>query len=172
MSIQKEIVRIAQSNVGIREVGGNNSGPEVRMFQGAVALAPGSWPWCAAFTAWVLREALKTAEGSAYLAGKDMEKWRCKDARAFAWEDWAVARGLSVFPEAVAAKAGDFVVFDFSHIGVIAEDQKTLRSNILCIEGNTNGAGDRDSTTGDGVWLKSRNYKLAKCYIRLGGRAP
>lgn len=172
MSIQREIVRLAQSNVGVREVGGNNAGPEVRMFQGAVALEPGPWPWCAAFTAWVLREALKTAAGAAYLNGKDIEKWRCKDGRAFAWETWANARGLSVLPETVLAKAGDFVIFDFSHIGVLAEDQKTLKSNIICIEGNTNGAGNRESTTGDGVWLKSRKYTLAKCYIRLGGNAP
>ena len=65
------------------------------------------------------------------------------------------------------AKLGDFVVFDFSHIGLVIEDQKSIKSNIVTVEGNTNGAGDRESTTGDGVWKKSRIPSLTKSYIRI-----
>jgi hypothetical protein len=49
------------------------------------------------------------------------------------------------------ARAGDFVVFDFSHIGIVAADQKAVTDNIQTIEGNTNGKGERDGLAGDGV---------------------
>jgi len=59
------------------------------------------------------------------------------------------------------------VIFDFSHIGLVVEDQASIRSKIKTIEGNTNGKGDRDSESGDGVWEKQRMPSLAKSYIRL-----
>lgn len=67
------------------------------------------------------------------------EKWRCRDAGAFGWEKWAVQRGCEVLPETELAMAGDFVVFDFSHIGLVVEDQATVEDNLNTIEGNTNG---------------------------------
>jgi hypothetical protein len=64
-------------------------------------------------------------------------------------------------------RAGDFVVFDFSHIGIVAADQKVVTDNLQTIEGNTNGKGERDSVAGDGVWQKERAPQLTKSYIRL-----
>jgi hypothetical protein len=57
------------------------------------------------------------------------------------------------------------VVFDFSHIGIVAEDSE--RGEITAIEGNTNGKGERDSESGDGVWRKYRARSLVKAFIRL-----
>jgi len=65
--------------------------------QQATWLAPGSWPWCAAFTCWVLREWLEDAnvrKALSELTGKNIietsaEKYRCKDPSAFGWEKWA-----------------------------------------------------------------------------------
>ncbi len=65
------------------------------------------------------------------------------------------------------ARAGDFVVFDFSHIGIVAADQKAITGSIHTIEGNTNGKGERDSVAGDGVWKKDRAQQLTKSYLRL-----
>jgi GH24 family phage-related lysozyme (muramidase) len=39
-------------------------------------------------------------------------------------------------------------------------------NNFLSIEGNTNGRGDRDSVTGDGVWEKKRAKSLVRKFIR------
>ena len=55
-------------------------------------------------------------------------------------------------------------VFDFSHICFVKApiDAKSFRT----IEGNTNGRGDRDSVTGDGVWEKVRAKNLVRNFIR------
>ena len=95
------------------------------------------------------------------------EKWRCRDASAFGWEKWARQRNISVLPETEKARAGDFVVFDFSHIGLVIENQVSINSKIVTIEGNTNGRGERDSDAGDGVWEKQRMPSLTKSYIRM-----
>ena len=67
-----------------------------------------------------------------------------------------------------AAKAGDLVVFDFSHIGLVVKDQ--ISSHFLeTIEGNTNAKSQaqRDSAIGDGVWRKRRDAKLVRSLIRI-----
>jgi len=169
-SLRKKLVEIAVSQVGTREEGGNNCGAKIREYQFASWLEPGSWPWCAAFTCWVLREWLKdeaVLEAIRQTAAPDFkpEFWRCKDASAFGWEKWAKIRGLTLLTENDMAKAGDFVVFDFSHIGIVIEDQYT--HYIKTVEGNTNGRGERDSESGDGVWIKTRNASLVKSFIRI-----
>jgi hypothetical protein len=43
------LIEIAQREVGVREVGGNNCGVRVRDYQRATDLRPlGAWPWCGA----------------------------------------------------------------------------------------------------------------------------
>lgn len=166
-TIIDKLVALALAEVGTREEGGNNCGKEIVEYQKATWLEPGPWPWCAALQCWLMREWLKDPETCFSLnipPGKE-EEWRCKDASAFGWEKWAKSKGLMVLPETVPAKTGDIVIFDFSHIGLVVKDQ--IGSFIDCCEGNTNGKGDRESTTGDGVWLKKRNHTLAKCYIRF-----
>ncbi|MEC5385206.1 hypothetical protein VVD49_05695 [Uliginosibacterium sp. H3] len=167
--IQK-LIDIAQKEVGTREQGGNNTGARIVEYQGATWLAPGAWPWCAALTSWVMREWLEDEEvrRTLQLASFSLaDKWRCRDASAFGWEKWAVQRKLKLLPETEKARAGDFVVFDFSHIGLVIEDQPRPTNKIRTIEGNTNGKGERDSVTGDGVWLKERVPSLVKSYIRI-----
>lgn len=166
----RKLIAKAEAEVGTREDAANNTGARIVEYQGATWLAPGAWPWCAAFTCWLMREWLEEESvrtslnlGSFSLA----EKWRCRDASAFGWEKWARHRKVKILPESERARAGDFVIFDFSHIGLVVEDQTSSKSKILTIEGNTNGKGERDSDCGDGVWKKQRNPKLTKSYIRL-----
>lgn len=133
-------------------------------------MAPGAWPCCAAFTAWIMREWLeeeKVREALGLATFSLAEKWRCRDASAFGWEKWAKQHEIALLPEGERAKAGDFVVYDFSHIGLVIEDQSSIKSKIKTIEGNTNGKGDRDSESGDGVWEKERAQNLTKSYIRI-----
>lgn len=159
------LVDIALREVGTREEGGNNCGERIREYQSATWLKTGPWPWCAAFTAWVLKRWLETPEGIAYLAGRSGEVFRCRDASAFGWEKWGKARGLEVLPDTGRPLPGDFCVFDFSHIGIVTGISES--GSIQTVEGNTNGKDERDSTSGDGVWLKARSPSLVKCYIRL-----
>lgn len=160
-ALRSEIVKAAASQVGVREVGGNNRGAQIEMYQSLTELEPGPWPWCAAFCAWVLF----TAFVRLTLPGRT--HWRCRSASAFAWEAWARSRGVHVTDEKELAKAGDFVVFDFSHIGIVEFDQLPGETTIRTIEGNTNGKGERDSTSGDGVWRKVRSTTLVKSYLRI-----
>ena len=114
---------------------------------------------------WLENEKVREALGLATFSLA--EKWRCRDASAFGWEKWAKQHEIALLSEAEKAKAGDFVVYDFSHIGLVIEDQSSIKSKIKTIEGNTNGKGDRDSESGDDVWGKERAQNLTKSYIRI-----
>ena len=165
----KKLIDIAISQVGTREEGGNNNGAKIREYQQATWLTPAAWSWCAAFMAWCMREWLKDPEVLKSLKLKDDESfaWRCRDASAFGWAKWGIAKHLYITDEKEPAKAGDIVVFDFSHIGLVVEDQLPGKDYIETVEGNTNGKGDRDSVLGDGVWRKQRKVNLVKNYIRI-----
>lgn len=172
----EKLITIANKEVGTREEGGNNRGARIVDYQGATWLAPGAWPWCAAFCCWIMRELLEDEDARGFLKSTFQrpeltfamaDKLRCRDASAFGWEKWARGVGFQVLPETALARAGDFVVFDFSHIGLVIADQPALATPIRTIEGNTNGKGERDSVAGDGVWIKERIHTLTKCYIRI-----
>lgn len=173
VDLTQKLVDIAAAEVGTREEGGNNRGKRIETYMQSTWLPVGPWAWCAAFTGWVLREWLKLPDvrTALKLTTVDekyvMNKWRCRDAAAFGWLKWAKERGLYVTDEKEPAKKGDIVVFDFSHIGIVAEDQLPGKDYIETIEGNTNGKGERDSVTGDGVWRKQRKVNLVQAYIRL-----
>lgn len=171
MAAIDSLIALAHREVGTREIGGNNRGKRVVEYQRATWLEPSPWPWCAAFTCWLLREWIKDPAVRKALYLRDeahAERWRCQDASAFGWEKWARKKNLTVLPDTERAMAGDFVVFDFSHIGIVAENQHRGGAGVIqTIEGNTNGRGDRDSTSGDGVWRKERKWSLAKSFIRI-----
>lgn len=162
-----KLVQIALSQVGVKEEGGNNKGVRIIEYQRATWLPPAPWAWCAALQCWILREWLKDPEvlECFKLTTKAAELWRCKSAGAFDWENWARTKELIILPETAKAREGDFVIFDFSHIGLVIKDQKGMY--IETVEGNTNGKGERDSVSGDGVWLKKRHQSLTKCYLRM-----
>ncbi len=168
--IQK-LLTIAQKEVGMREVGGNNCGVRIREYQRATEETPGVWPWCAAFVCWVLRDWLAQEDVQEALgwSGK-VDKHRPTTAAAFAYIDWARWENQVVLPKTIKAEPGMIVVYSFSHIGIVKEaiDGDTF----IAIEGNTNGAGDRDSTTGDGVWEKKRSNSLVRNFIGWHFLAP
>ena len=169
MDLIKRLLEIATHEVGVHEDGGNNRGPRIVEYQSATWLKPAPWPWCAAFICWILREWVKSPEVLVKLSlrnNKEAENWRPQTAGAFDFERWAKEKGLQVLNKKSLAKAGDLVVFDFSHIGIVVKDQLSPDS-IECIEGNTNGSGQRDSNAGDGVWRKRRSASLVRSFIRL-----
>lgn len=123
-------------------------------------------PYCAAGDCWVLKEwiarlsALGELKKTLGMTGSEAERWRCKSARAFGWEDWAKAKGLKILPDtAKNVPKGAFMVFDMSHIGIVETD---LVNMVSTIEYNTGATGGRD---GDGCFQKTRAKSLAKCFI-------
>ena len=170
MSLRKKLAKIAAAEIGVREVGGNNRGPKILEYQSATWLKPAAWPWCAAFVCWVIKKWLTDTAVRANLLlhnNKLTESWRPKTAAAFDFANWAKERNLQILNRTARALAGDLAIFDFSHIGVVIRDQSKGSTQIVTVEGNTNGKGERDSTSGDGVWRKIRPTRLVRCYIRI-----
>ena len=156
ISFRDRLVFIACAETGTKEVG-DNGGDRVREYQAATWLEPSAWPWCAAFICWIVREAMS-----------DSEKFtRPRTAGAWDFENWArgkhgVVPGVRLIKPAAGVKAGDIVVFTFSHIGVATAD--STGNSVLTVEGNTNAAGSRE---GDGVWAKTRKLSQIRSIIRF-----
>lgn len=170
-SLRDAIVKVAAGEVGVRE-DGHNSGDRIRQYQRATWLPPGTWPWCAAFVCWVLREARKLHRAP----------WakRPRTAGAFDFENWATDKhpssgaammrsggipfGVELLkpPKPEYIEPGDILVFKFSHIGIAASKMQ----GTVCetIEGNTNPGGSRD---GDGVYRRTRKLEHIRSIIKV-----
>ena len=153
MTPAERIVAIASAEVGVRETK-KNGGPQIEAYQRATWLPPGAWPWCAAFVCWVLARALPGQHELPKTAGAwDFERW-CRSVG-----NWARLRK----PPMGDIKAGDIVIFTFSHIG-IAVGEPDKKGNVETVEGNTNGEGSRE---GDGVYRKVRHVSKIRSRIRF-----
>lgn len=153
-----KIIAIAEKEIGVSEVGTSNCGPRVDEYKAATNLPPHeSWPWCAAFVDWCVREAM---EGGTYTfkrpttAGAwDLERWsREQDESTQTKRD----PGSDIKP-------GDIVIYRFSHVG-IAYSSPNADGYFRAVEGNTNDAGSRE---GGSVLLKVRNINKVKARIRF-----
>ena len=162
-SISKTIARIASQEEGVEEVNGSNCGPRVNEYKAATNLPPTeSWPWCAAFVCWVIREALKS------VGAKSMTLGFRRPTTAGAWdmENWSRNQDATTWlkkPHAGDIEEGDIVVFAFSHIG-IALSAPDINGNVETVEGNTDAAGSRE---GGGVFLKKRHISKIRSRIRF-----
>lgn len=168
MGLQNKIIEIAESQVGIREKGGNNKGAAIRKYLDATWFDDDAkekgFPWCAAFVTWVC----KSARESLGLTWRDLNLY--VGGAANDWKKWGREQGWDVLSKDDVAKPGDLVLFDFrndgssDHIGIVIKDNG---QTIITVEGNTNGRGERDSESGDGVWEKTRKRRLVDCFIRM-----
>lgn len=166
MNQLQPLIDIALAQVGTHEEGGNNKGPMIVEYQKATWLAPAPYPWCAAFMCWCLQQFLAGSYPLFVTNVEDIEKWRCRNASAFGWIKWATNKGLTVLDNKQPAKAGDIVVFTFSHIGLVTDDQLPGKDYIETVEGNSSSHVVADSGQ-DGVWKHQRSISLVRNYIRL-----
>ena len=158
-SISEKMVSLAREEIGVSEVDGTNCGPKVDEYKAATWLdADKGWPWCAAFICWLIREAIE---------GEDIKFSRPETAGAWDFENWAkrqASNGVGLRkPTNEDIKAGDIVVFTFSHIGIAIADIDSS-GYIKTIEGNTNGAGSRE---GGSVLEKNRHVSKIRSRIRI-----
>lgn len=58
MNLREETLHWAQGQLGVHEIGGENRGPAVEMYQKAAGLEAGN-PWCGAFVNWCAFQAAK-----------------------------------------------------------------------------------------------------------------
>ena len=158
-TIAQKMVSLARDEIGVSEVDGSNCGPRVDEYKAATWLDPNyGWPWCAAFICWLVREAIY---------GKDVLFKRPRTAGAWDFENWAKKQnggGVELRkPTNEDIKAGDIVVFTFSHIGIAVKDVDSS-GYVVTIEGNTNGAGSRE---GGSVLEKKRHVSKIRSRIRI-----
>ena len=155
-TLAERITEKALSEVGVRETK-KNGGPKIAEYQMSTWLPVGEWPWCAAFVCWVIKESVGL---------QDVTFKRPKTAGAWDFERWCREQDNSVRlrkPHMGDIKAGDVIVFNFSHIG-IAVGPPDKDGNVPTVEGNTNGAGSRE---GDGVYKKTRHISSIRSRIRF-----
>lgn len=164
------MISIARKDVGNVEASHNN-GAWIKKLWPATDYPDGyvnREPYCAAGLCYVLQQFIIQLRDKGELQKtlgmtfKGADKWRCKSARAFGWRDWAKRVGAVMLPDTVPTKPGDFIVYDFSHVGLSLGmvNSNTLRT----IEYNTNAGGSRE---GDGCWDKVRNLSTVQCSIRI-----
>ena len=158
-SIAEKMVSLAREEIGVSEVDGSNCGPRVDEYKAATWLdADKGWPWCAAFICWLVREAIE---------GEDVKFKRPRTAGAWDFENWAKQQSTNGVelrkPTNEDIKAGDIVVFTFSHIGLAVKDADSS-GYVVTIEGNTNGAGSRE---GGSVLEKKRHVSKIRSRIRI-----
>ncbi len=155
------LVTLALKEVGVEEIGGTNTGPRVNEYKAATDLPPNkSWPWCAGFVCWCVREALK-------LTGIKETKGFKRPVTAGAWdfERWSLAQDDTTQtrkPHGGDIQPGDIVIFTFSHIGIAISAPKD--GYVETVEGNTDAAGSRE---GGGVFRKTRKLSQIRSRIRF-----
>jgi hypothetical protein len=158
MKLASKLPAIALGEVGTEEVNGTNCGPRVNVYKGATRLPPEeSWPWCAAFVCWCVREAMK---GGRYTFERPVT--------AGAWDlvNWSLAQDESTQTRLRPGgdiEPGDLIVYTFSHCGV-AVGPPDAEGFFAVVEGNTDTAGSRE---GGGVFRKVRRTSQVKARIRL-----
>lgn len=155
------LVQLAQKEVGTEEVNGTNCGPRVNEYKAATNLPPHeSWPWCAAFICWLVREALKLTGVQETFTFK-----RPRTAGAWDFINWSLAQDESTQTKRDPGDdihPGDIVVFKFSHIGLAVSAPSG--GYVETIEGNTDGEGSRE---GGAVLHKRRSLSKIKARIRF-----
>jgi len=158
MKLADKLVSLARNEIGVEEVDGSNCGVRVDTYKSATNLPPHeAWPWCAAFVCWLVREAIRT-DGPYTFA-------RPTTAGAWDFENWSKKQDNSTHTLRTPGndiKAGDIVIFKFSHIGICVRGAEAGR--IRTVEGNTDAAGSRE---GGGVFEKSRALDSIKTRIRF-----
>ena len=153
-SMGDALVAILKAEEGVREFPANsNRGKRVEDYQAATWLTGTGWPWCAAFICWGIRELERT---------HPLPFKRPQTAGAWDFENWAKSQGVKRFKPRGKIKAGDIVIFTFSHIGLAIEDERG--GSVKTIEGNTDASGSRE---GGGVHIKSRPVSSIRSHIRL-----
>lgn len=154
-AVGQRIVRIAlgEAQKGVREVGGRNTGPDVRKYQNSTGLGGTGWAWCAAFVTWCYESAglmLRSAWG--FTGVSDLEQWGRRTGK---WKP----RVAGYVPP-----AGAIVIFNFSHTGIIVSGG---RSSDVTVEGNTSSGNRGSQRDGDGVFQRTRSHSIIKGYVVL-----
>lgn len=171
--LRKKLIEIARRDAGLVEVT-KNQAPWIAKYWPATSYPTGHdnrEPYCAAAGCYWLREWLRLPEVRAALnlTEAEAEKWRCKSSSVFKdpasnWRKWARQRKLRILPPTCILHAGDVVIYSYSHLEIVTDDDGTTNGPFSAIGANTDAAGSRD---GEGCFEKPRSRAKVKEFIRL-----
>ena len=157
---QKALILKVKSQIGVHEVGGNNSGAVVEMYQRVIGKAEKE-PWCCSFIQWCVREVDKAMSSHTLL-------YATESTQMLWTKTPQVARLPKPEPGCVVVwtKFKGDLPLSIGHCGIVVE---VLDDDwILTVEGNTS-----DSTgisrEGDGVYMKRRSSRILTGYMRTAG---
>lgn len=165
MKLREKLVRaeIAAAKFGIKEVGGNNHGPQVKKFLAETGL-PEGYAWCDAFQSYEEHAA----------AGH-----RLPIESASVWTTYVKASQLHwLLPTRAAPARADLVLYDFDgdgqtddHIGIVVKAVRVYGLGetwkLTTVEGNT---GDGSAADGDGVYIRTRIVRRSSvAFVRIPG---
>lgn len=158
MILSARALDIATHQLGVREKGASNSGPEVDKYLQSVGLKPG-YPWCMAFVYWCYNQASLQSGVPNFLiktAGV-MHQWN---------EQQPVRKIVlnKVLKDAAIIRPGAVFIMDYGkgtgHTGLV---EKIHGSYVDTIEGNTNDEGSRE---GYEVCRRTRRLTSIKGFIQ------
>lgn len=166
--LRTRLVHIARADRDKVEVT-KNTAPWIRKFWPATTYPTGmanQEPYCAAAVAYWVKQWLTDPEvlKAFGMSPATAEAWRCKDASVAGWSKWAKTKGLQLLPPRSFLRRADLVIYDYSHIELVTDDDGTLTGPFVAIGANTNAAASRD---GEGCFEKPRNRARVKHFIRL-----
>lgn len=167
-SLRQKHLEIARRDVGKVEAS-KNQAVWIKKYWPATTYPKGyenREPYCAAAQAYCLREwlKLKTVLKALGVSESQAEKWRCKSAAVKDWIPWAKSKGLTILPKNCILHAADLVVYSYSHIELVSDDDHTETGPFLAIGMNTDPGGSRD---GEGCFEKPRSRDSVKSFIRI-----
>lgn len=130
-SISEAAVAVAETQVGVREQGGNNRGPEVELYLASVGLPPGD-PWCASFLFWVFRRAanILVTPNPFPRTGSALRIWALADQH---FRVASPTRGCVYVVDHGGGQGHTGIIAQVDNDGIVTE-----------ISGNTNAAGSRE----------------------------
>lgn len=172
-ALRQKHIAIARRDVGKTE-NSKNQAPWIAKYWPATTYPDGMddrAPYCAAAQAYCLKKWLESAEvrKALGLTIAQAEKWRCKSASVFkaadSWLNWAkTAKGVRILPKKSILHAADLVIYTYSHLELVVDDDGTTTGPFLAIGMNTDPGGSRD---GEGCFEKPRSRDSVKAFIRL-----
>lgn len=158
MILAARALDIATTQIGVREKGSSNSGPQVDQYLKSVGLTPG-FPWCMAFVYWCYNQAAQASGVTNFLirTGGVMHQWNEQQPTRKIILDKVLKNQTLIQPGAV------FIMDHGKGTGHTGLVEKIHGSFIDTIEGNTNDEGSREGVE---VCRRTRRLSSIKGFIQ------
>ena len=147
MATVKQILTIAQEELGIYESPANSNNVKYNTWYYGKTVSGAAYPWCMVFVQWVFNQASMKLP---YLTAS------CSSL--LSWYQKNKPGNVVKTP-----KPGDIVIYNFSHTGIV---ESVGSSTITAIEGNTSPGTAGSQSNGGMVCRRTRSMTLVTAYIR------